>query len=97
MNNDMTLRTTIVSGDAQTGATRPLALSDLAAERQEKLPRDFPRQAGDSLGVSAQARQLAGGQNAEVGALSFWDHGNHSTPVGQRSLEVDPSGSYRLD
>lgn len=97
MNNDMSIRTSIVTPEGQAGATRAPALSDLAAERPQQLPRDFPQQPGDTVAVGAQARQIAtGGQSGTPEALSFWDHPAQSAPAGQRNLEIDQAGSYRV-
>ena len=88
-----------VAGGEKAGSARPLALADLAGERQERLPRDYPRQPGDAISLSTQAREIEAGPGTAPPAqpMSFWDHGTRSAPIGARQIAVDPSGSYKLD
>ena len=61
------------------------------------LPRDHPAWQPDVLSVSARARALlARLRPLAVAVLSFWDHVRRAVPVEGRTLEVDPSGSYRV-
>jgi RNA polymerase sigma factor for flagellar operon FliA len=78
---------------------KPLALADLASEKQEQLPRDHPRQPGDTIALSTQAFR---GQENPAGMppaspAGFWDHSTRTAPVGDRQIGVDASGSYKLD
>jgi hypothetical protein len=81
-------------------ATAPIAPPPLAgdgAELPTTLPRDHPAWARDVLAVSARARAiLAQLRPVAVRALTFWDHLTHRVRVGARSVEVDPSGCYRV-
>jgi len=90
---------TSVSGGGQAQAARPLALADLASERQEHLPRDYPRQPGDTIALSTQAREIEAGPGSVPPAhpASFWDHAARSAPIGARQIGIDTSGSYKLD
>ena len=72
-----------------------------AAEAQHgvvsTLPRDHPAWQRDVVSISARARELlARLPRAAVRVLTFWDHLRRSVTVTGRTLEVDPSGSYRL-
>jgi hypothetical protein len=88
-----------VTGGEKAGAARPLALDDLVGERQERLPRDYPRQPGDAITLSTQAREIQAGPGAAQPAQSmgFWDHSTRSAPAGNGTIGIDPSGSYKLD
>lgn len=62
------------------------------------LPREFPKWTKDALAVSQRARQIiATLRPAIVRVLTFWDHHIRSAIVGGRELQVDVSGSYRID
>ena len=62
------------------------------------LPREHPKWVKDALAVSQRARALLGRiKPVVVRILTFWDHRVRSIPVGGRRLEVDVSGSYRLE
>ena len=50
-----------VSGGGQAQATRPLALADLASERKENLPRDYPRQPGDTIALARRPVAIEAG------------------------------------
>lgn len=93
------IASTSVSGGGQTPGARPLALADLASERQEQLPRDYPRQPGDTIALSTQAREIEAGPHAMQSAqpVGSGDHTTRSAPVGNRQIGIDASGSYKLD
>ena len=98
MNNDMALRTSIVSPEGETLGPRPLEPGANGATPSGGSQQTLPRRPGDAIGVSTRARQLGmNGQNAQVGVLSFWDHDTRTAPIGERHLEIDASGSYRLE
>lgn len=62
------------------------------------LPREHPKWVKDALAVSQRARALiARITPAIVRVLTFWDHRVRSVALGERRLEVDISGSYRLE
>ncbi|HEY1728014.1 MAG TPA: hypothetical protein VGG22_06560 [Candidatus Baltobacteraceae bacterium] len=93
MNDIASATNTSVSG------ARPLALADLASEKQDRLPRDYPRQPGDTIALSTQAfrSQEDPSSNPLAPPAGFWDHSTRSAPVGDRQIGVDASGSYKLD
>ena len=98
MNNDMALRNTIITPEGETTAPRPLDVSTGGTTPAGGLQHQQPRRPGDAIAVGARARQLAmNGGNGNVGVLSFWDHDTRTAPIGERHLEIDPSGSYRLE
>ncbi len=99
MNDIASVTSTSVSGGGQAQATRPLALADLASERKENLPRDYPRQPGDTIALSTQAREIEAGPAKYPPAqpVSAGDHSTRSAPIGARQIGVDASGSYKLD
>ena len=90
---------TSVAGGGQTQGARPLALADLASERQEQLPSDHPKQPGDTIALSTQAREIEAGPGSMPPAqpASAGDHAARSAPVGNRQIGIDASGSYKLD
>jgi hypothetical protein len=62
------------------------------------LPREHPKWVRDAAAVSQRARaMIAKLQPLMVRVLTFWDHHVRSIRVGGQSLEVDASGSYRLE
>ena len=62
------------------------------------LPHDHPKWVKDALIVSQRARELLVRiKPVVVQILTFWDHRICSIVVGDRNLNVDPSGSYRVD
>lgn len=70
---------------------------DLGHELGPSLPRDHPPWQRDVLAVSARARALlARLRPVTVRVLTFWDHVLRGIVVGDRDVEVDPSGSYRM-
>ncbi len=93
------ISSTSVSGGGQAQGARPLALADLANERQEQLPRDYPRQPGDAITLSTQAREIEAGPGSMAAAqpAGSGDHATQNAPVGNRQIGVDASGSYKLD
>ena len=67
------------------------------AEMPATLPRDHPAWQRDVLAVSSRVRAiLAQLRPVAVRVLTFWDHVVRSVRIGGRSIEVDPSGCYRL-
>ena len=81
-------------------ATLPIATSSLAedgAELPTTLPRDHPAWARDVLAVSARVRAILSElRPVAVRVLTFWDHVVRCVRIGGRSVEVDPSGCYRV-
>ncbi len=62
------------------------------------LPSDHPAWMRDSLSISGRARALlAKIQPAVVRTIAFWEHRVRSIAIGDRTLRVDASGSYRFD
>lgn len=62
------------------------------------LPGDHPAWQRDVLAISSRVRTILGNLRPIVVAVqTFWDHVTRSASLGAgRSLEVDPSGCYRL-
>jgi hypothetical protein len=61
------------------------------------LPRDHPVWQRDVVSISVRARHLlARLRPVGVRVLTFWDHVRRGVTVAGRTLEIDPSGSYRL-
>jgi hypothetical protein len=82
---------------AATAASGAVHLSGVDAEPLASLPRDHPAWQRDVLAVSSRVRAiLAGLRPVVVRVLGFWDHVVRSISIGARSVEVDPSGCYRL-
>lgn len=85
----------------QIGGSRSEAVVPVVAEAEletELLPHDHPRWVKDALAVSQRAREiLAKLRPIALVVLSFWDHRIRSIVVGDRRVEVDPSGCYRTD
>jgi hypothetical protein len=59
------------------------------------LPHDHPRWVKDAVAVS-QRELIAKLRPVIVRLLSFWDHRIRSIMVGNRCVQVDPSGCYRV-
>jgi|GEM_PF-5800096 hypothetical protein len=99
MNDVASITGAAVTGGEKASAARPLALADLAGERQERLPRDHPRGPGDGITLSTQAREIQAGPGSTSPAqpMNFSDHASQSATVGARQIGVDASGSYKLD
>jgi hypothetical protein len=82
----------------------PVAASGLASELVERgrelspsLPRDHPAWQRDVLSISSRAREIVARLSpAVVQVLTFWDHLRRGVSIAGRTLEIDPSGSYRL-
>jgi hypothetical protein len=61
------------------------------------LPHDHPRWVKDAVAVSQRARDLiAKLRPVVISVLAFWDHRIRSIMVGNRRVQVDPSGCYRV-
>lgn len=61
------------------------------------LPHDHPRWVKDAVAVSQRARDLiAKLRPIIIRVFAFWDHRIRSIMVGNRCVQVDPSGSYRI-
>ncbi|MGA3037263.1 MAG: hypothetical protein ABSE64_07225 [Vulcanimicrobiaceae bacterium] len=98
MNDIASVSNASVGGSGQADAARPLAFADLASEKQDRLPRDYPRQPGDTISLSTQAgKSQSGASLPPEQPMSFWDHDTKSAPVGDRNIGLDASGSYKLD
>lgn len=62
------------------------------------LPREHPKWVRDAVAVSQRARALILRlRPIIVRVLTFWDHSVRSVLVGGRRLDIDASGSYRLE
>jgi hypothetical protein len=62
------------------------------------LPSDHPAWMRDSLSLSGRARALlARIQPVVVRTIACWEHRVRSIAIGDRTLRVDTSGSYRFD
>jgi len=71
--------------------------SDVEIAVRATLPREHPAWQRDVLSVSARARDaLARLRPIAVRVLTFWDHVVRATSIAGRTLEIDPSGCYRL-
>jgi len=85
-------------------ATTRGMLAPIAPDRPEALdaapptlPADHPAWQRDVISISARTRAvLASLRPIAVRVKSFWDHAVHALALGSRTLEIDPSGSYRL-
>jgi hypothetical protein len=80
-------------------ANRPEAVAAVAEAELETalLPHDHPRWVKDAVAVSQRAREIiAKLRPVIVKVLAFWDHRFHSIMVGDRRVQVDPSGCYRV-
>jgi hypothetical protein len=78
-----------------TPITAPLGEVDVDAA--PPLPGGHPMWQRDVLAVSARVRAIiAALRPVAVRVLTFWDHVVRSISIGDRRVEVDPSGSYRL-
>ncbi len=85
-------------GLAGTGGISPAQRDDGSIDAQTSFPPDHPAWQRDVVAISARARAvLATLRPAVVAIVTFWDHVVRGVGVsGNRSLEVDPSGCYRL-
>jgi hypothetical protein len=89
---------------APEAGTQPVAAPGLASESVERgrelspsLPRDHPAWQRDVLSISSRARELVARlRPVVVQVLTFWDHVRRGVVVAGHTLEIDPSGSYRL-
>lgn len=76
----------------------PPVMLDADFELGSRLPGDHPAWARDRLSLSHRARALVAGlATAAVRTVNAWDHRVRAILIGQRTLCVDGSGSYRLD
>jgi hypothetical protein len=91
MNNDVTSVSTNVAGADQAGKTLGIAYPDNFQAHSMSSNNGSPQ--GDSISLSAQGRTASSGANAYP-AIS--DHDTRTAPVGARTLQVDPSGSYKV-
>jgi hypothetical protein len=85
----------------QIGASRSEAIAPVTGENELETglsPHDQPRWVKDAVAVSARARELiARLRPAAVHVLSFWDHRIRAIVVGDRCVQIDASGCYRID
>lgn len=71
--------------------------ADRASELPSSIPRDHPAWQRDVLAVSARVRAVIPHLGLiAVRVLTFWDHVVRSARVGGRTIEIDPSGCYRV-
>ncbi len=72
-------------------------LGEVELDAAPSLPGGHPAWQRDVLAVSARVRAIVAAlRPVVVHVLTFWDHVVRSVSIGQRRVEVDPSGSYRL-
>jgi len=65
---------------------------------RELLPHDHPKWVTDGISISQRARMLVANlKPVMVRALTFWDHRVRSIAIAGRRLQIDPSGSYRIE
>jgi hypothetical protein len=83
------------------GLTQPEPIVPAVAEAELEttpLPHDHPKWAKDTLTISQRARDIiARLKPVIVRILTFWDHRLRSISIGDKRVNVDPSGSYRVD
>jgi hypothetical protein len=61
------------------------------------LPVGHPAWQRDALSVSSRVRAiLATLRPVVVRVVSFWDHAVRAVRIGSRTVEIDPSGCYRV-
>jgi hypothetical protein len=71
--------------------------AEVELDAPSSLPGGHPMWQRDVLAVSARVRAIVAAlRPIAVHVLTFWDHVVRSISIGQRRLEIDPSGSYRL-
>jgi hypothetical protein len=71
--------------------------AEVELDAAPSLPGSHPMWQRDVLAVSARVRAIVAPlRPVVVRVLTFWDHAVRSISIGQRRLEIDPSGSYRL-
>jgi len=73
-------------------------VDDGGIDAQTALPAEHPAWRRDAVSVSARARAvLATLRAVTVRVVTFWDHAVRGVRLGSgRSVEVDPSGCYRV-
>lgn len=85
----------------QIGTARPEAIVPAVADGELETalsPHDRPRWVKDAVAISARARDLiARMRPAAVRVLCFWDHRIREIVVGDRRVQIDASGCYRID
>ncbi len=85
----------------QAGASLSEAIVPAVADAELEtalLPREHPRWVRDAVAVSQRAREvIAKLKPIVIRILSFWDHRIRSIVVGDRRVDVDPAGCYRVD
>lgn len=80
-----------------TASAAAVQLGGIEIDATSSLPRDHPSWQRDVLAISSRVRAtLAGLRPLAIRVLSFWDHLARAVKIGSRSVEIDPSGSYRL-
>ncbi len=81
----------------------PEALAPLAIDPDERydgpaLPSDHPAWLRDAVSISQRARALlAALKPVVIHVIGVWEHRVRSIVIGDRSMKVDASGSYRID
>ena len=85
----------------QVGTSRSAAIVPVVADAELEtalLPNDQPRWVRDAVAVSQRAREIiARLRPTAVHVLSFWDHRIRAVVVAERRVQIDASGSYRVD
>lgn len=72
-------------------------VGDVEPDNDVGLAGDQPAWQRDAVSVSARVRALlATLRPVVVQVLTFWDHAVRSVRIGNRVVEVDPSGCYRV-
>jgi hypothetical protein len=86
-----------VDSPALLAAAITAPLGEVEFDAAPSLPGGHPTWQRDVLAVSARVRAIVAAlRPVAVRVLTFWDHVIRSISIGQRRIEVDPSGSYRL-
>lgn len=89
------------SASLQVGSSRSEAIVPVVAEAELEtalLPQDQPRWVKDAVAISQRARELiANLRPVAVHVLCFWDHRIRAAVVGERRVQIDASGCYRID
>ncbi len=75
----------------------PLPIDLACDDDVSAFPAGHPAWQRDALSVSSRVRALLVTLHPlALRVLTFWDHAVRAVRIGNRALEVDPSGCYRL-
>jgi hypothetical protein len=92
---------TNVAADAAPLAAQAVAAAMPAGAASDEdlssLPPGHPAWQRDALSVSSRARAIVATlRPIAVRVMTFWDHAVRAIRVGRRTVEIDPSGCYRV-